>query len=240
MTTATYYFMNTGGVGFTPDGTIPDGGVPCTQAQYANPGQWYIDYSTAPPTIKPVAAATSLQLAQSAQIMKLANWCSNAIFVGYKSSALGSSFLYPAKTTDQMNMLSSLVSALGTVLFDTDDWTPNTDVVEGQQIWINKQLYSVTQYGRTGAQEPLWPQTAGAPIVDGSALWTLWTTPFWCADLSVTPSSWAFRNHTLRQIWQVGKDAKQSILDDMGLNQELVAQVMSAQSPQDVEAIVWP
>lgn len=240
MTQATYYFMPTGGVGFTPDGTVPDGAVPCTQAQYQNPNQYFIDYSTTPPSIGNVDLATSVQLAQAAQIMKLAQSCSNAIYSGYRSMALGSAYLYPAKSNDQMNMLSSLVSGLGSVVFDAEDWEANTQYVEGQLVWKKKQLYQVMQNGKSGPQEPLWPQSLAAPVVDGTVVWALWYTPFWCEDLSTNPGSWAFRAHTLRQIWQVGKDAKNAVLEEMGMNTLLVAQVMAAKTVEDVEAITWP
>lgn len=236
----TYYFMATGGVGVTPDGTVPMNAVPCTEAQYANPTQYEINYATTPPSIQAVALATSLQIAQSEQIMALQVDCQNAIYSGYQSRALGSPFLYPAKSTDQMNMLSSLVSALGTVVFNADDWEANTDVVEGQFVWYKKQLYQVAVNGTTGSQMPQWPMAVGQTVLDGTAVWMLWYTPFWCADLSVSPPSWAFRAHTLRQIWQVGQDAKLSILEDMGMNTELVAQVEAAQTVQAVEAIQWP
>jgi hypothetical protein len=236
----TYYFMAEGGVGITPDGTVPEGAVPCTQAQYQNPNQYFIDYSTTPPSIKSVDVATSLQLAQSKQIMALAASCSNAIYSGYRSLALGSAHLYPAKATDQMNMLSSLVAGLGSVVFDADDWEPNTNYVEGQVVWKKKQLYQVMRNGRSGAQEPLWPQSLTAPAVDGTVLWALWYTPFWCEDLSTNPGSWAFRPHTLRQIWQVGKDAKEAVLEEMGMNTLLVAQVMAAKTVEAVEAVKWP
>jgi hypothetical protein len=236
----TYYFMPTGGVGATPDGTLPDGAVPCTQAQYENSTQYEINYGTTPPTIQAVAEATALQIAQSNQIMVLQNACENAIYSGYQSSALGSPYLYPAKATDQMNMLSSLVSALGSVVFNAEDWEANTEVVAGQMVWYKKQLYVVTANGETGATMPNWPLSAGATTIDGTAQWQLWTTPFWCADLSQNPVNWAFRLHTLRQIWQVGQDAKSSVLNDMGTNTLLADEVEAAQTVAQVEAIQWP
>jgi hypothetical protein len=236
----TYFFMATGGVGVTPDGTIPANAVPCTEEQYQNSNAFEINYSTTPPSIVAIASASALQNAQSQQIMTLQNACENAIYSGYQSNALGSAYLYPAKATDQMNMLSSLVSALGCVVFSAQPWAANTPVVEGQMVWINNQLYTVTQNGTTGDKMPLWPQVADASVIDGDAQWELWTTPFWCADLSQNPPAWAFRDHTLQQIWRVGSDAKNSVLTDMGTNTFLAAQVEAATTLQEVEAIQWP
>lgn len=240
MTTAAYFFMPTGGVGYTPDGTLPDGAVLATQEQYENPQQYFINNSTVPPSIQPVAAATSLQLAQAAQIMKISQACQGAIYSGYRSNALGSAYLYPSKATDQVNMLSSLVSAMGYVLFNSEVWAPNTVMVEGECTWVNKQLYVVVQGGTTSSEVPQWPQGPGADIVDGSVIWDMWTTPFWCADMSTNPPSWEFRPHTLRQIWQVGSDAKNAVLEEMGENTILGYQVMACTTIQQVEAIQWP
>ncbi len=240
MSKATYYFLLTGGVGYTPDGTIPDGAVICTQAQYQNPQNYFINSSTVPPSIAPVSTATALQLLQAAQIQILSQACQASIYSGYISKALGSPYLYPSKSTDQMNLLSSLMDAVGGVLFDADPWVGNTQVVEDQLTWINKQLYIVTQNGETGGEPPQWPSVAGANVVDGSAIWGVWTTPFWCADTSVTPPSWEFRAHTLRQIWQVGKDAKGAILNDMGTNTVLGYEVLAATTAAQVESIQWP
>jgi hypothetical protein len=237
----TYFFMATGGVGATPDGTIPANAVPCTEEQYQNSSAFEINYGTMPPSIVAVAAATALQNAQSQQIMVLQNACESSIYSGYQSTALGSAYLYPAKATDQMNMLSSLVSALGIVVFTAQPWAPNTPVVEGQMLWLNFQLYTVTKNGTTGETMPaIWPQVAESAVIDGDAQWELWTTPFWCADLSQTPPAWAFRDHTLQQIWRVGMDAKGSVLNDMGTNTFLAAQVEAATTIQQVEAIQWP
>lgn len=240
MTSPTYYYLITGGVGLTPDGTLPEFAIPCTTEQYQNPSQYFINSATNPPSIQPISSASALTLAQAKQIMDLSLDCENAIFAGYTSNALGSKFLYPSKTNDQTNMLSSLLAAVCSILFDADPWAPNTSVVEGQTVWINKQLYVVTNNGITGAEMPEWPQNAVSPVLDGSAQWTLWTTPFWCADMSQSPPTWAWRNHSARQMWQAGKDAKSSVLNNMGLNAYLGAAVLGALSITAVEAIQWP
>lgn len=65
----TYYitaWTSTGqitGTGFTPDGTIPQGGVVCTEEQAKNPSQYIVDISTTPPTV--ISAPSSILLAQA-------------------------------------------------------------------------------------------------------------------------------------------------------------------------------
>ena len=50
------------GTGFTPDGTIPSGAIPCTEAQAKNPSQYMVDISTTSPTV--ISAPSAILLAQ--------------------------------------------------------------------------------------------------------------------------------------------------------------------------------
>ena len=50
------------GTGFTPDGTIPQGAVVCTEAQAKNPSQYMVDISTTSPTV--ISAPSAILLAQ--------------------------------------------------------------------------------------------------------------------------------------------------------------------------------
>lgn len=51
------------GTGSTPDGTIPSGAIPCTEAQAKTPSAYLVDISTTPHTV--VDAPTSVLLAQA-------------------------------------------------------------------------------------------------------------------------------------------------------------------------------
>jgi hypothetical protein len=64
-----------------------------------------------------------------------------------------------------------------------------------------------------------------------------WVTPFWCQD---SVGSWEFRLHTASQIQQVGREAKQNILFNMGTNDTLQKLIEAATTQEQVEAIVWP
>lgn len=59
------------GTGFTPDGTIPQGAVVCTEAQAKNPSQYMVDTSTTPPTVAGAPSTILLAQAQSSQIALL-------------------------------------------------------------------------------------------------------------------------------------------------------------------------
>ena len=59
------------GTGFTPDGTIPQGAVVCTEAQAKNPPQYVVDTSTTPPTVISAPSAILLAQAKASQIILL-------------------------------------------------------------------------------------------------------------------------------------------------------------------------
>jgi hypothetical protein len=64
-----------------------------------------------------------------------------------------------------------------------------------------------------------------------------WSTPFWCAD---SDGTWEFRLHTAAQIQQVGDCAVVARLRCMGINEQLQAQIIAAETPADLAEIKWP
>lgn len=63
-----------------------------------------------------------------------------------------------------------------------------------------------------------------------------WTTPFWCADASLT---WAFVPHTAAQIQQAGQDGKTAILAAQARLADLKAQIAAATTADQVNALSW-
>jgi len=66
-----------------------------------------------------------------------------------------------------------------------------------------------------------------------------WTTPFWCADPSTTPATWAMLPHSAAQIQQVGRDAMAAKLAAIQRNVTLAGQVLAATTVAAVQAITW-
>jgi len=60
----------------------------------------------------PGRTAALLADAKSEQIAALSAACQASILAGFKSSALGSLHIYPAKTTDQLNLSASVLASL--------------------------------------------------------------------------------------------------------------------------------
>ena len=59
------------GTGFTPDGTVPQGAIVCTEDQAKNASQYVVDTSTTPPTVVNAPSAILLAQAQTKQIALL-------------------------------------------------------------------------------------------------------------------------------------------------------------------------
>ncbi len=59
------------GTGSTPDGTIPQGAIVCTEEQAKNASQYVVDTSTTPPTVVNAPSAVLLAQAQASQIALL-------------------------------------------------------------------------------------------------------------------------------------------------------------------------
>ena len=59
------------GTGFTPDGTIPQGSVVCTEAQANNPSQYMVDTSTTPLAVIGAPSSVLLEQAKTSQIVLL-------------------------------------------------------------------------------------------------------------------------------------------------------------------------
>ena len=128
----------------------------------------------------------ALPLAKAQQITALQLACRTNITAGFTCSALGATYTYPNKNTeenpDQVNMASSVLSAM-----------------------INA-------------------STAG------------WTTPMWCQDSS---GNWLYTNHTSPQVMQVATTGKTFVVTNQGKLTSLIAQVNSATTIAEVQAIVW-
>jgi hypothetical protein len=183
-----------------------------------------------PPTDAEILAA-----AQANQIAILSAACSASIVGGFPSTALGDVHTYPSKVTDQQNLASSVIAAL-LALNSAAPFVGGKVRAAGELVKDGASVYVCVAPGTSGNTAPAWPTVPGAIVNDGSAQWQLWTTPFWCADVD---GNWAFVNHTIAQILQVGVDGKAAILAFMAKNQALAAAVASATTVAAVQAITW-
>lgn len=131
-------------------------------------------------TQTPIAVSS----AQALQSELLNSACASAITAGFTSSALGSPYTYPSKTTDQLNLTASYVSSLAPNLpsgWTTPFWCADAT---GKWAWVNHTAAQIQQVGIDGKaailafqsqNATLQAQVAAAATVDDVAK-ILWVT----------------------------------------------------------------
>ena len=181
-------------------------------------------------------AAGSLEQAQAVQTDLLNFACRSAIAAGFYSSALGTPNLYPASSTDQMN-LNMRMNAANAALIAVP-WVPGATRVKGAVVMApTKQAFICVKEGTSSANPQNWDVTVGGVVDDGTCVWKTWTTHFKCQDAQ---GVWSNAVHTATQARQVGIDGEAAISEILKLNSDLQLQVQAANSIESVQAITWP
>jgi hypothetical protein len=190
---------------------------------------WVADGNTATPV-------PGITLAQAQSIISLAlnTACQNTIYAGFSSSALGTPYTYPSQYTDQLNLNSSVNAA--NIVLTSPGWVAGATVTAGTMISMNGQGFVCTTPGVSGTSEPNWNITTGNTVTDGSVVWSIWTTLFWCED---STGLWAMVPHTATQIRQVGMDGIAAVVPILQKNQGLQVQVATATTVEAVQSIMW-
>lgn len=186
------------------------------------------------PPVGPSTVSTLLA-AQATQITVISEACQASIYAGFTSTALGSLYSYPAKSTDQVNLLSSVESALLAAKLALP-WSPKMSFALDDTVLENGIIYRAATPGLTGTVKPTFPTTLGPTVKDGAILWDIWATPFWCADQN---GNWAWVSHTSWQMMRAGIDGKKQVLTKMLRNQQLAAKVMAATTIDQVKSVTW-
>ena len=122
------------GTGSTPDGTIPQGAIVCTEAQAKNTSQYVVDTSTTPPTVVNAPSGVLLAQAQSSQI-----------------ALLQSAFQQAEQAPVSITLASGVTTSFG---MSPHDWTKivglySKYVVKGDPIPSNYPLPDVNMVLRT-------------------------------------------------------------------------------------------
>ncbi len=147
MSNPTYYLIANGN-GFSPDGTIPEGGIECTQEQHANASAWTIKDGKITPYWMGLDDARALQ----ASAIKAA--CQDAITGGFTSSALGSAYTYPSDDVAQRNISMCAIEA-GLLWCETaGTWAMVEHTVPQAQL-VQKDLFSMIQANQAKYQKLL-------------------------------------------------------------------------------------
>jgi len=198
-----------------------------TNTDYAN----YLAWLAAGNVVNPVPGPTLAQ-AQATQATLLNTATQNEIYKGFTSSALGTVHTYPAQQLDQLNMNSRASAA--TIALTSPAWVAGAVVPVGQIITMVGQGFICTTAGTSSTSPQDW---SVAPVDDGTVIWNIWTTSFWCQD---STGAWVWAMHTAAQMRQVGIDGNTKIGAVLQQNSNLQTQVQAATTVAAVQAITWP
>ncbi len=169
---ATYYLTPNAagtaftGTGYTSDGTIPAGAIPCTQEQAQN-FQAY-----APSNGKIVAAPSSvlLQQAQSAQIAIVTKGYNTA--TDYVPVTINGA-TYQVDNTAGKQALNLSLAITANAMMQSPAWAASTEYAAGSYCSVNGVILFCSTTGKSGTSTPTPPTTFGTPVTDGTAEWEL-------------------------------------------------------------------
>jgi hypothetical protein len=154
------------------------------------PSQFYATTEGLPSQTNDVWAQTWVQTpvplaqAQALQANIVDSACANAIVSGFTSSALGSAYTYPSKTTDQQNLAASVLASIlpgVTADWTTPFWCANSS---GVWAWVTHTAAQIQQVGTDSKtailnyqsqNAQLQAQIAAATTID-AVLAIVWTT----------------------------------------------------------------
>lgn len=112
------------------------------------------------------AAITTLSQAQAAKSLQISTECQNAILAGFNSTALGTSYHYPAKYVDQQNLCSSILDSL--LNANNPDWATPFWCMDENEVWsfrMHNQA-QIQQVGRDAKMQVLQFMTKNQQLQD--------------------------------------------------------------------------
>ena len=229
---ATYYLTPNAegtaftGIGYTPDGTIPAGAIPCTQEQAQN-FQAYV-----PSNGEIVAAPSSvlLQQAQSAQIALVTKGYNKA--TDYVPVTINGT-TYQVDNTAGKQALNLSLAITANAMMQAPAWAASTEYGAGTYCSVSGVILFCSTAGKSGTSAPTPPTTFGTTVTDGTAAWEL-------LGRKVYLQGGSFVYMTPQQImsaFQQGELYLHKMSDQL---ESLNAQINAAQTSGAVAAIVWP
>ena len=172
MSTPSFYLLLTSdgqafrGNGYTPDGTIPAGAIPCTQDQAQN-WQQYV------PSNNEIVAAPDnvlLQQAQSTQIALVTQSYNKA--TDYVPVTINGT-TYQVDNTAGKQALNLSLAITANAMLQSPAWAASTEYGAGAYCNVGGVILFCSASGKSGSTAPTPPTTFGTPVTDGTAEWEL-------------------------------------------------------------------
>ncbi len=236
MTTSTYYLVPNSagtafmGTGYTPDGTLPSGVIPCTQAQAQAFQSYMPDMSTTPPSIVDAPASVLLTAAQTAQTALLKQSRNTAI-ESIPVTINGTAYTIDNSPAQQAANLN-LAMSMQVIVAQVPAWSTGESVAAGAYCNLGGVYLYCSTGGTTGTTAPTAPTAFGIPVTDGTAAWELLGRHVWLTDgaaILLTPQE------AMAGATQIEAYMSQQTFKLTGL----LAQVAAATTVTGVQAVVW-
>ena len=172
MTKATYYLTPNAagtafqGTGYTPDGTIPAGAIPCTQEQAQN-FQAYVPSNGEIVSAPSAVLLAQAQTAQNALVTQGYNKATDYVPVTIN----GTTYQVDNTAGKQAPNLSLAITA--NAMLQSPAWAASTEYAADSYCSVGGVILFCSTAGKSGASAPTPPTTFGTPVTDGTAEWEL-------------------------------------------------------------------
>ena len=171
-TKATYYLTPNAagtafaGTGYTPDGTIPQDAIPCTQEQAQN-FQAYV------PSSGEIVSAPDSVLLQQAQASQIA-----IVTQGYNATTdyvpvTINGTTYQVDNTAGRQALNLSLAITANAMMQAPAWAASTDYSAGAYCSVGGVILFCSTAGKSGSSAPTPPTTFGTPVTDDTCQWQL-------------------------------------------------------------------
>ena len=172
MTTEAYYLTPNAagtafqGTGYTPDGTVPKGAIPCTQEQAQN-FQAYVPSSGEIVSAPSAVLLAQAQAAQKALVTQGYNAATDYVPVTINGTT------YQVDNTAGKQALNLSLAITANAMMQSPVWAADTEYAAGAYCSVGGVILFCSTSGKSGTSAPTPPTTFGAPVTDGSAEWEL-------------------------------------------------------------------
>ena len=171
-TNATYYLTPNAagtafmGSGYTPDGTLPKGAIPCSQEQAQN-FQAYVPSNGEIVSAPSAVLLSQAQATQKAIVTQGYNKATDYVPVKINGTA------YQVDNTPGKQALNLSLAITANAMLQAPAWVADTGYSAGAYCSVGGVILFCSMAGKSGTSAPTPPTTFGTPVTDGTCQWEL-------------------------------------------------------------------